>query len=377
MGRRAIEHARVRGPYRHRDGWRVETIDPEADRQEGRVATDYFGSQEEAEAFKRAVEAKLARLYGVTFDDGLTQYRTWMIEKKGNQAGSATETERRLRLFFEEVIGQRLAKVNEERAGELYEAFTHRTYEVGPKKARRVKPYQPAHHRHTLAQAKTFLRWCVDQGWLKASQLENVEGHGKANVGKEQLTGDEARIYFRWCMCKAVHGNDAALGLLMCLLMRRRNGDIRKRVVRDVDLDGTVLRFGVGTSAKTKTKKGDVPDEIPECLRSLIQGRIEGRGPLEPLFPSADGGFHGSSWLRAAAHRLCAGAGVPYVPPHGLKGTAGTLAAIKLGKTGDDLAGYLFHEEVTTSERNYAAEGAVRVAVARAGMKVITGGMKS
>lgn len=333
--------------------------------------------QDEQEAKDDLADAwkEIAARQGVTFDKALAAYRKFLVEtghKKPNTEDSADETCRRLRLFFDDVLDLQVSRLTDERGEELYRAFAARTYTVGSKKrgTLREKPYQPGHHRQLLAQAKTFTAWCVKpKGWAKFNSLEEVRGIGDVNDGKEQHTGTEAQTFYKWCVFKATRGDDAALGLLLCELMRRRVSDIRLRVVRDVDLDGTVLRF-----SKTKSKKGNVPEEIPVDLQPLVRQRIEGRGPLEPLFPAADGGFHGESWLRSAAHRLCAGAGVPYIPPHGLKGTAATLAATELGLWGDALARFLKHEKASTGERHYAAEGAVQVAAARAGMKVITGG---
>lgn len=334
--------------------------------------------RQEAEDDVTDARKEIAARQGITFDKALTEYRTFLVEtghKKPNTEDSADETCRRLRLFFDEVLESQVSRLTEERAEELYRTFAARTYEVGPKKKRRRKPYSPAHHRHTLAQAKTFGEWCVKpKGWIKLSPLAEVKGTGEANVGKEQLTGDEARIFYKWCAFKAVRDDQAALALLMCLIMAMRQGAVRGRVVRDVDLDATVLRIGVGTSKKSKTKKGDVPQEIPAPLRPLIKKLADGRSPLEPLFKAADGGFRCESWLRAAAHRFCRDAGVPYVTPHGLKGTAGTLARTKAAALAEQVAAYLDHEQTSTSDRHYVAEGAAQAATAARALQVIIGG---
>lgn len=42
-------------------------------------------------------------------------------------------------------------------------------------------------HLGPLAEAKTFLGWCVDQRWMKANPLKEVKGVGKHKHGKLQL----------------------------------------------------------------------------------------------------------------------------------------------------------------------------------------------
>jgi len=378
MGRRKDDRPRCRGPYRHRDGWYIETIIPEAAGGTGRATSDYFGTEAEALEFKEIKERKLKRLHGVTFDEALTEYREFLVttgHKKPSTEDSADETCRRLRLFFEGAINWRVGRLEEDAAGDLYKEFTKRTYVVGGKKKRREKPYSAAHHRHTLAQAKSFMRWCVrPQKWIASSPLEDVKGIGVVSVGKEQLTGTESIKFYRLCADRALDGDHAALGLLMCLLMALRNGDVRKRVVRDVDLDGTVLRIGVGSSARSKTKKGDRPRRIPSVLQVMIKRAAHGRDALAPLFPAADGGFHTKSWLKAAAKRLCKAAEVPYVTPHGLKGTTGTLAT-EAGALADAVAEYLSHTSTATG-RHYVADGAAANAKAARALEVIVGGKR-
>lgn len=320
----------------------------------------------------------MVRLCGITTDAALSSYHTWLTttgHKKPNTSKSADETERRLRLFFEDAIDFKIPSITEEVGERLYFAFTQRTYTVGPKKARREKPYQPGHHRHTLAQAKSFMDWCVKPARLIPSNpIKDVKGIGVVSVGKEQLTGDESIRFYEWCAYKAHRGDEAALALVMLLLMALRQGDVRKRVVRDVDLEGTILRVGVGSSARSKTKKGDRPRRIPVVLQPLIKKLIEGRSPLEPLFKGEEGDFRCESWLRSAAHRFCKAADVPYVCPHGLKGTAGTLAS-EAGALADQVAEYLSHQSKAT-QRHYVAAGAAQEAIGAAALKVITGGKR-
>jgi hypothetical protein len=52
----------------------------------------------------------------------------------------------------------------------------------------------------------------------------------------------------------------------MALLMALRSGDISRRLVRDVDLDATVLRVYDG-----KTHKSNRPRKIPEVLQPMLR----------------------------------------------------------------------------------------------------------
>lgn len=380
MPRPRDKRPRVRGPYwsKTKEQWFAQVLVEKGDGT-GRQSNDrWLGEdREEAQKWVDTARAQLIRLHGMNVKSALDDYRDWLVEighKKPSTAVSADEAIRRLKLFFADALEMRVANVTEERAEELYRAFMARTYEVGPKSARRTKPVSVDYHRGVLSAARSFFGWCIKPAKLIASNpLAEVRGVGVRSSGKEQLTGDEAIQFYEWCAYKAHRGDQAALALVMLLLMALRQGDVRKRVVRDVDLGGTVLRIGVGSSARSKSKKGDRPRRIPAVLQSLVKKLVEGRSPLEPLFKTEDGGFRTKSWLRAAARRFAAQAGTPYVCPHGLKGTAGTLA-IEAGALADQVAEYLSHESKKTSERSYIAGGAVVEATAAAGLKVIVGG---
>jgi integrase len=125
------------------------------------------------------------------------------------------------------------------------------------------------YHRNTLAEARSFMRWCIKQGWTTVNAFENVEGVGRRKTGKRQLTGDEARKLYAWLMWKVsrraneseIRDSDAALACLLCLTLALRQKDVRQRLVRDVDLDATLLRISGG-----KTKASNRPRRVPTYL---------------------------------------------------------------------------------------------------------------
>jgi integrase len=372
MPRPKDERPRVRGPYENkRKGlWQVSILNPRAKPPERTRRDLYFGDREEADRFITDARAEIdaAETKPTTVGDALTAYKKYLHDK-GNKPITCDETTRRLALFFadDDLL---LSRVTEDSAKASYRRVADGGYWVGPADKRRWKPYAVAFHRNLLAQVKTFARWCVSEKLIPSSPVEGVKGVGVRHAGKEQLTGDEARKFYEWCAYKANHGDEAALALLMLLLMALRQGDVRWRVVRDVDLGGTVLRV-----FKSKTRKGDRPRRIPASLQGMVRKLVEGRSPLEPLFKAEDGGFRSGSWLRKAAARFCKDAEVPYVCPHGLKGTAGTLAADS-GALADQVAEYLSHESSSTSEQHYVARGALTEAAAARGLAVIEGGKR-
>jgi integrase len=189
-----------------------------------------------------------------------------------------------------------------------------------------------------------------------------------------QLTGDEVRRLYAVLLPLAEKDTlvgKSALACLMALLMALRSGDVTRRIVRDVDLDATVLHVSAG-----KSRASNRPRYVPEVLRPLLRRLVIGRQAFDPLFvsPWTESGHHTHRWLPQALEGFCNAAGVPVVCPHALKGTAGTLLA-EMGTEGDRIAGYLSHEDRATTERHYVAEGAGEAVRAEKVLRVITGGL--
>jgi integrase len=363
MSRRRDERPRILGPYWiEKEGrCRVTTVDPGADGGRGRRTVRYFGDLEEAEKWRRVNEARFARLEGMTVESAVDTYRKH-LERKGTSSVSYNETTRRLRIFFPD-LGMQLARVTSEHARTYYEAFRARTKSNG-------EMISVDYHRCALINARSLFTWATEEGLVSGNPFAKVKGVGRRNAGKTQHTGDEVRRLYAHVLERAEGGDRAALGILMALLMALRSGDITRRVVRDVDLDATVLRVSDG-----KTKKSNRPRRVPEVLRGMLRDLATGRDPFEPLFrtPYTASGHHTRRWLEEAMVKLCAGAGVPYVCPHALKGTAGTLLA-ETGEMADKIADHLSHERVSTTERHYVAAGAMAEAQTARALKVITGG---
>lgn len=365
MGRRKDERARVLGPtwVVSRERYRVTVITPQAGGPDGRETTRWFTDQTEAQDFADAIASKLARFSTTTIGEAIKQYQN-NLHEQGTLPVSYKEVIRRLRAFFPD-HDIAIHRVTADRAKGLYAAFKKRLKPDGD-------PISVDYHRAALINARSFCKFCVAEGWLSANPFGEVEGTGRRSSGKPQLTGDEIRQLYAYCLARARDGDAAALGVLMALLMALRSSDITRRVVRDLDLDGTVLRVSAG-----KTRKSNRPRNIPVVLRPLLATLADGRSGDEALFitPYTDNGHHTRRWLEQAMDRFCAAAGVPRVPPHSLKGAAGTLAA-EMGDTADRIADHLSHESKATTERHYVAPGALDDAQLERAFKVIAGGKR-
>jgi integrase len=288
------------------------------------------------------------------------------LKEKGTGDISRLETLRRLRIFFEPVRDVQVGRLTPAHAEKLYLARDASGAISGGFVIGRSVDY----HRNTLGEAKTFARFCVDRGWAKVSPVEQVQGIGKRKAGKPQLTGDEAHRFLFAGLWMAEAGDLGALGCLMLLTMALRQKDVCVRVVRDLDLGATQLRIERG-----KTAKSNRPRKVPAILQGLLANLAANRSPLEPLFGAAGGGHHTKSWLRKAAKRVCAAAGVPYVPPHGLKGTSGNMLA-EDGAEADRIVLHLSHEERGTTMRHYVDQGTVDAVQAERALVLIQGGRK-
>lgn len=343
--------------------WRVLVVTPTEDGTSRRRSARWFEREEEAQDFREAVETKLSKFSRVTLEDAIDQYKSHLRES-GTLPVSYRETCRRLRIFFPS-LSLAVSRVTPERAQLYYDKFRRRLSPTG-------KPISVDYHRATLINARSFSKWCMGQGWLALNPFAAVEGIGRRSAGKPQLTGDEIRRLYGHCLARANQGDASALGILMALLMALRSSDLTRRVVRDLDLDGTVLRVAGG-----KTRKSNRPRTVPEVLRPALRQLVGKREADAPLFPTpyTSSGHHTRRWLEQAMERHCEAAGVPYVPPHSLKGAAGTILA-ETGELADRIADHLSHESTATTQRHYVAAGATEDARQQKALRVISGGRK-
>ncbi len=344
--------------------WRIIQITPGAKDPKFRRIAKHYRDRVEADTEAQKLRGVIERTRALALDDAIKAYQQHLHDD-GTSAQSYTETVRRLRAFFPDLTAS-VGSIRADRAAELYEAFRKRLRPDG-------EPISVSYHRAALINARSLYKWCAKQGWVAANPFAEVEGIGRRNAGKAQHTGSETQALYRYCLQRAEGGDLAALGVLMALLMALRSGDITRRLVRDVDLDATVLRVWKG-----KTQKSNRPREVPEVLQPMLRELVAGRQAFEPLFPHRVKGevrHHTRRWLEEAMVRFCRGAGVPYVCPHALKGTAASILA-ETGELSNRIADHLSHEDEATTKRHYEASGVAEAAQAKRAFGVIAGGKR-
>ena len=331
---------RIHGPYRHHERWRIKIVE----RSTGRVTHETYSNEEEARAAIKVLQRQISRESGVSAGDALDLYEKYLVEK-GNKPRTIVTTMYRLRRFFKAVTRLALVGLTPSTGQKLYEEFAG-------SKTQRGQAMSVDSARNTLAEAKTFLSWAVSRGWARANALADVRGIGKRRRGKPQLTVDEARSWMATGMEMAESGEGGAVAALMALLMGMRASEIADRIVRNLDDDGRLLWI---TDAKTQA--GVRRLQVPAQLQPLLKRLAVGKQPGDRLFgPKAT-----RYTVLRYVHRICKAAGVPVVPPHGLRGTHASLA-MSAGATGDLVAAALGHESFTTTERHYARPEAIAAA---------------
>jgi integrase len=360
MGRKA-KGERILGPYLSRGKWVV--LHARAD---GTRVSKTFERKSEAE--KCAAEAREDLQVGNrTIDDALKAYATH-LEEKGNKPVSRKETNRRLRVVFDDVDAE-LTSLTPKRAAKLYRALVDRA--VGEDRKMSADS-----HRNYLAEAKTFLRWCVAQRWLGENPLEEVQGIGRRKHGKAQLRLDEARKLQAAALKLAEAGErwekQGAAAVLMALLLGMRASEITQRRVRDVDDAGRLLWIPTSKTAAGK-RVLEVPDVLRPILVDLTKLKGQDRPAEDPLL-----GQHWRDYVNEWTATICKLAKVPKVTAHGLRGTHASLA-VDAGLSSHLVAAALGHESFATTARSYAKEEAQAGAAQRKRdrhLKALPGGRK-
>jgi integrase len=347
-GRKRSGTVKVFGPYPNRGGFILDIRDPGGPRE-----IEFFTT--EAEAMRRAKLLKIAAGIAVhrTVGDALDAYETYQRVDKGNKERSITTTRIRLDGFFKD-HDLELSKLTPARVGSYYRA--------------KVETQAVDSHRGTLSEARTFLAWCVKRGWLHENPLAKVEGVGRRNKGKAQLTIDEARKFEATALRLANkrRGDLGALAALLPLVTGMRASEITNLRRRDLDDQGRILWVQRGKTEAAR-RRFVVTDSIrPPLLRAAKR-----LGPDDLLF-----GQHWRDWPRENARRICLLAKVPVITAHGLRGTHATLAE-EAGATGIAVARALGHEQVSTTHRHYTKPSVVSLATQNRALRVLAGGRKS
>lgn len=373
MGRKA--GAGIWGPYHDRSGWYLRQRT--ADGGTARVAV-------ESEASGRRIIAEARRqweAHGRTVGAAVDAYGDFLRDEKRNKPKSYNETLRRLRLFFADVDAAPLGELTPMRAKALYQALTKRIATaptagtedapapIGGTRAPTGRPISVDYCRNTLIEARSFLRYCVDRGWVTRNALDGVKGLGKRKHGKAQLRVDEARAWLAHAMAKAPA--PGAVAALCTIVLGLRATEITSRQARDIDDGGRILwieETSEGFEAKTNAGRRYV--EVDEELRPHLLALAKGKASTDLLF-----GRHWRDWPREQVQAICEAVGVPKVTAHGMRGLRATLGILGgLGAMLRATATALGHDKETTTAQSYIAPGTIEKARGRAALAVLRGG---
>ena len=342
---------RVLGPYKVRGReWRVIVVE-----ESGSRTARNFETEEEAIQVVRSVNREIRKADENTIGEAKEAYEVYLRDEKQNKKRSYTATIWRLGVFFsDDELG--LSSLGPSKCASYYSALRNRTTKYG-------KPFATDSHRNILAEAKTFLKWCVGRGYVRTNPLEGVEGTGKRRHGKPQLRIDEARRWQVKAAQLADEGEAGAVAALVTLVMGLRAGEVVSRVVRDLDDEGRLLWI-----PDSKTEAGKRTLQVPDVLRDRLLELAEGKKSNDLLF-----GYHDRNWPRKWVGKICKAAGVPRVTAHGMRGLHGTLA-VETGISAHAVAAALGHESVTTTLQSYAKAGAGTSARQEKVLRVLSGG---
>lgn len=328
-GRRVLGPYRISGPR-----WRIIVVE-----ESGSRTARNFETETEAVEVVRSLNREIRKADETTIAEAKERYEVYLRDEKQNKERSYTATLWRLGIFFPDAEISLSALTPPKCAG-YYAGLRSRTTKYG-------KPLATDSHRNILAEAKTFLKWSVERGYLRTNPLEGVQGTGKRRHGKPQLRIDEARRWQARAMELADQGEEGAIAALVTLVMGLRAGEVVSRIVRDLDDGGRLLWI-----PDSKTEAGKRTLQVPDLLRDHLVGLAEGKKPGDLLF-----GYHDRNWPRKWVARICKVAGVPRVTAHGMRGLHGTLA-VETGLSAHAVAAALGHESVTTTLQSYAKAGA-------------------
>jgi integrase len=363
---------RILGPYEQHNGWRVIVI-----RVDGSRESRILETEGKATRLVEILTAELAREDHTT-ETAIAEYAHHLADK-GDKEGSIDVTTWALGRFFADPVP--LRTLTPKRCAALYDELRTR-----PSKRTGLAPAADT-HRNILAQAKSFLAWCVKRGWIAANPCADVEGIGKRrprgkSLGKagNELRVKQARAWYVTALKLATGGDQGAIAALVALLLGMRASEIVSRRVADLDEDqapGDLLWIPC-----SKTAAGRRTIEVPPVLAPLLAALTAGRAPDRYVFEcqrkhERDAHKpHGRDWIIDQVHRICDLAEVPPVTAHAMRGLLATITAER-GMAGHLIAATLGHEDERTTMQAYAAPGSAAAGDRRRGLVLLNGGAQA
>ena len=329
-----VSGVRVLGPYPNGANFRLIIV--ENGRRKSITAKDL----EAAESLKRDILGQILAKQTRTIADVLAEYIEYSVRDRGIVQLTVTELNRLTQDFLPAYLP--ITALNHAEATRLYDALTRKTTPRG-------NSISPSTHHVMLRRARAFFRFAVDRGYVPQSPFERVKPIGQSRAGKTQLTIDEAKRFKTVALQRALHGDVAALGVLLLLMLGLRAGEVLARAARDVDDDAKVLWIQRGKT-KNARRRLEIPEELQEPLRRLIADK----GPQEFIFgTNRKGEPRNKNYLWSKVQSLCDAAAVPRVCSHSLRGLHSTLA-LAAGATPHLVAAALGHSSFRVTERHYA-----------------------
>ena len=331
--------ARVLGPYRNGDKWRLVVFE-----QNGRRAL-LASSHEEAEQIKSGMlqmfEDRSLRTIGNAIEE-------WLEHKaqSGLKPDSITMMRRRLPPFLptEKTLGE----LTPQQAATLYLDETRRQGRLGI--------VRPATHHKTLGFAKDFFDWAIERGYIRENPFAKVRRIGRASAGKLQLREDEARK-LNAVLLEASEHDSAALALLVQLVLALRSGEVLGLRARDLDANATVLVVD-GTKTRNARRRLEI---MSAPLRQLLARHCANMAPGDLIFGNGRTQPYRVQRQQKALVKYCIQAGVPVVCPHSLRGLHSSIA-VTHGASSKVVAEALGHGNDAVTRKHYITEQALDTA---------------
>lgn len=323
---RRREPARVLGPYKEGEQWRVIIVD-ERGRRKSRLAST-------RQAALRLGEREHKRRAGLTIGRLIDEWADHRIMAGVILEHTAAHQTYRISRMLEAQLDKPAAELTARAAARIYDQHAASGGRGGQAPA-------VATHRLDLRLVGTCWRWGVKRGLVKGNVWAEVEPIGRARKGKATLRASEAGRFIVQATEWAAGGSPTSLAALVCLLTGARSSEALGVTVRDVD--GGHLYI-----AGTKTARSKRRVKMPELLRVLLERVCTGKAATDRLMPATKQQLHG------AVLAICEAAGVPRVCPHGLRATFACLS-VEGGVSVESIAAALGHTSTEMTLQHYVS----------------------
>lgn len=329
--------ARVLGPYRNGDKWRLVMLDGASRRA---LVAD---SHEAALALRDDLQGMIKRHVARSFEESLGEYLRDLIDR-GVSRDTTAKVERMLRPFLP--LDAPLTAIDTERAQQMYLDETKRIKSNG-------EPIANDSHHLLLRRIKHFYKWAISRRYVQTNPFADVRPIGRPRRGKQQLRIDEARKLVSAAMERAKTLDAGCTAILMQVFLGLRPTEALVRVVRDLDDQGRILWVPFGKTSNAKRRL-----QIPDTLRDILLAHAKDKPADAPLLGPPGEPLHTRDTIRYKLKGLCEQLGLPRVCPHSLRGLSATLA-LDAGATAHHVAAALGHASFATTARHYADASSV------------------